>query len=238
MNVEQKRMTVFAPHPDDETFSCGGTIAKRISEGYDVSIVIMTDGRYAFLKMLNIAFDPTPEELKEIRKEEVKRAAKILGVSEENLIFLDFEDGSLRNNMEEAERKVIEILEMYRPIEVYFPHKSDVHPDHQATCQLLKSAVVKAGLSVSGYQYSTFHKYTRIGPIIDKAIGILRRNLIRVDISKFLSKKEAAVKEFKSEVAIISKAQKSPLTKAESLRKFLGSEELFFKTDFKNVHVI
>ncbi|MEM3769689.1 MAG: PIG-L family deacetylase [Candidatus Bathyarchaeia archaeon] len=220
---------MFAPHPDDETFGCGGTIARRVSEGYDVLIVVMTDGRYAFLKMLNIDSDPTPEELKEIRKEEVKRATKILGVPEENLIFLNFEDGTLRNSMEEAERKVTEILKMYRPVEVYFPYKSDVHPDHQAAYHIVKGAVARAGFPINGYQYSTFHKYMRLGPIIDRTLGIIRRNIIRVDVSKFLSKKEAAIKEFKSELSIISNVQKNPLIKAKDIKNYLKSKELFLK---------
>jgi LmbE family N-acetylglucosaminyl deacetylase len=36
---------VFAPHPDDEVFGCGGVMAKRIFEGYDVFVVFLTDGR-------------------------------------------------------------------------------------------------------------------------------------------------------------------------------------------------
>lgn len=219
MHIGKKRVIVFAPHPDDETFSCGGTIARRVNEGYDVLIVVMTDGRYAFLKILNIDSDPTPEELKEIRKGEVKRAAKILGVPEGNLIFLDFEDGSLQNNMEEAERRVTEILKLHSPVEVYFPYKSDVHPDHQAARRIVRGALAKSGLSISCYQYSTFHKYMRLGPMIDRALGIIRRNIIRVDVSMFLSKKEAAIKEFKSELAIISKVQKYPLIKAKDIKK-------------------
>jgi LmbE family N-acetylglucosaminyl deacetylase len=223
------KVIVFAPHPDDETFGCGGTIAKKIAEGYEVLIVVMTDGRYAFLKMLNIDTDPTPEELKEIRKEEAKRAAKILGVSEENLIFLDFEDGKLQDNVDEAERKVIEILKIHRPVEVYFPYKSDVHPDHRATRRIVKDACAKSGLSTICYQYSTFHKYMRLGPIIDRALGILRHNIIRVDVSMFLSRKKAAIKEFKSELAIISRAQKYPLIKDKDVKKILRSKELFFR---------
>ena len=46
------------------------TIAKRIREGYEVLIVVMTDGKYAFSKVLGINSDPSPEELKEIRRDE------------------------------------------------------------------------------------------------------------------------------------------------------------------------
>jgi len=68
-----KKLVVFAPHPDDETLGCGGTIAKRVREKWEVLIVIMTDRKYAFHKVLdNVYSAPIPEQLKEIRKKEVK----------------------------------------------------------------------------------------------------------------------------------------------------------------------
>ncbi|MGQ9539366.1 MAG: PIG-L deacetylase family protein [Candidatus Bathycorpusculaceae bacterium] len=221
----KKKVLVFAPHPDDETWGCGGTIAKRISEGYDVLIVVMTDGRYAFLKILGIEKDPTPEELKEIRKEEVKKATRILGVPEENLIFLDFVDGTLQENIEEAERMVTSILQEHKPVEVYFPYKNDCHPDHQAAYKIVKKSLAKLGLQTREYQYSIMHKYARLGPIIDRALSFFKHNMIKVDISAFLSTKEKAVHEFKSELKTISKEQSNPLTK--NVKKYLKKEELF-----------
>jgi len=70
----KKKIVVFAPHPDDETWGCGGTIAKKLREGYEILIVVMTDGRYAFKKVLGIDSDPTPEELKEIKKRRNKKS--------------------------------------------------------------------------------------------------------------------------------------------------------------------
>ena len=35
---------VFAPHPDDETLGCGGTILKKRSLGAPVEVVFLTDG--------------------------------------------------------------------------------------------------------------------------------------------------------------------------------------------------
>lgn len=221
----KKRIIVFAPHPDDETLGCGGTIAKKISEGYEVSIVVMTDGRYAFLKMLNIDSDPTPEELKEIRKEEVERATGILGVPEENLVFLDFVDGTLENNEEKAEEEIIGLLRNH-PVEVYFPYKNDSHPDHRAAYRIVRNSIRKLGISTLTYQYSIGQKYSRIGPIIDSLLNLLKHNMVRVDISKFLPLKEAAVKEFKSELETLSSRQQKPIT--VDVKKFLNSKETFY----------
>jgi len=221
-----KRIIVFAPHPDDETLGCGGTVAKRISEGYEVLIVVMTDGKYAFSEVLGINSDPSPEELKQIRREEVKRAVKNLGVPEENIIFLDFEDGKLKENSKEAEEKVTQILKENCPAETYFPYEKDDHTDHRATNRIIRNSIRKLGLPILKYQYSIYQRYSRVGPIVDKLLNFFKRNMIQVDISEFLSLKEVAMKEFKSETTIISSNQESPiLTKIKS---FLKNKETFY----------
>jgi LmbE family N-acetylglucosaminyl deacetylase len=224
--LSKKKILVFAPHPDDETFGCGGTIVKRISEGYEVLIVVMTDGRYAFLYMLGVDSDPTPEELKEIRKEEVKRATKILGVPEEDLIFLDFVDGSLESNKEKVEEKVTEIISKNRPVEVYFPYKKDCNQDHRAAYQILKNSIRKLDIFTLTYQYSITHKYARVGPILDAFLGFFKRNMVRVDISKFLLIKEAAAKEFKTELTPVWSRQHKPMV--HGIKKFLKDKEIFY----------
>jgi len=222
-----KRIMVFAPHPDDETFGCGGTIAKKISEGYDVLIVIMTDGRYAFLNVFGIDSDPTPEQLKHIRREEVKRAVKILGVPEKNLIFLDFVDGTLESCEREAERRVTDILRKYPPDEAYFPYKRDGHPDHQTTYRIVKNSIKKLGISSKKYQYSITHKYARIGCIIEAFLNcFIKRRRIHVDISKFLHLKKLAIKEFKSEITAISRRQQKAVMC--NIHKFLKTKEEFY----------
>ena len=222
----QKKITVFAPHPDDETLGCGGTIAKRISEGYDVVIVVLTDGRHAFSKILGIYSDPSPEDVKRMRKEEVKRAVKILGVQKKNLIFLDFEDGTLEKNWKKLEERIIQIIEKNSPVEVYFPYEKDVHLDHRVTNRAVRNAIENLGIAVKKYQYSISQKYSRIGPIIDKMLNIFKHNIVHVDISRFHSVKTAAVREFKSEMEIVSSKQQRRLM--NNVEKFLNHEETFY----------
>jgi len=224
--LDKKSMIVFAPHPDDETFGCGGTIAKRLSEGYVVLIVVLTDGRYAFSALFGIDAEPTSDELKEIRKAEVRRATEILGVSDKNLLFLDYEDGTLDKNFNEVKGKIIEILAKNTPEEVYYTYVKDIHIDHRITRLLVRDSVRDLGLGTRKYQYSIVRKYARVGPAIDKLFDLFRHNMIRVDISKFLSLKEAALKEFKSEVTTISRKQPRPIM--EDIEMFLRGKETFF----------
>jgi len=223
---KKRRIIVFAPHPDDETLGCGGTIAKKLAEGYQVIIVVMTDGRFLLLKSFRIDYDPSPEQVKEIRRGEVLRATKILGVPKENVIFLDFVDGTLKENEEVAEEKVAEILERYAPSEVYFPFERDAHLDHQATNRIVRRAVENLGIKIMMYRYTIMHKAARFGPLIEFLASIFKRDRIYIDVSEFLPLKKEAVKEFKSELTAISPKQSKP--HAKDFKKFLKKRETFY----------
>jgi LmbE family N-acetylglucosaminyl deacetylase len=221
-----KKIVVFSPHPDDETLGCGGTIAKKLSEGYEVVVVYMTDGRHAFRDLFNIRSEPTPDELKEIRKEEAVTAASILGLQEENLTFLDFEDGVLEQKTAEAQEQVTKILSKHLPVEVYFPSEKDFHPDHRATNKTVRSSITQLDLLTLKYQYSIAQRYLHINPLVDTLLNIFKHNLIHVDISEFLPLKETAIKEFRSQITIMSAKQKRPIV--ANIKRFLKSKESFY----------
>jgi glycosyltransferase involved in cell wall biosynthesis len=45
LKFSEKSAMVFAPHQDDETFGCGGMIARKKEQGIPVAIAFLTDGR-------------------------------------------------------------------------------------------------------------------------------------------------------------------------------------------------
>jgi LmbE family N-acetylglucosaminyl deacetylase len=202
-----KRIIIFAPHPDDETIGCGGTIVKKMREGFEVTIVLLTDGRH---DKCGAALGLNAEQVKKARSEEFENATAILGVARENLLKLDFEDTTLKKHEEEAKARVVEILRKYPPVEAYFPLLREAHPDHQVTNRIVRASVRSLGLPCRKYQFPLKHKYSlRVGPYIEKALGLIERNMIKVDISDFLYLKEKAWQEYK--VIIASSRQKEPL---------------------------
>jgi len=220
----RKRMIVFSPHPDDGALGCGGTIAKRVSEGFEVYVVMLTDGRHAFTKKLGISSEPSPEEVKQIRKDEFMKASRTLGVPEKNLLFFDFEDGTLEKHEREAEEKTMEIMEKYWPADMYYPFRRDCHPDHRATNRIVRYALQQLKYAGS-YEYTITHTYAHLGPVVEKFLSILRRDEVEEDISAFLSLKERVLDEYKSEITIIASKQKEPLR--TSVKKFLKKKEIF-----------
>jgi LmbE family N-acetylglucosaminyl deacetylase len=221
-----KKVIVFAPHPDDETFGCGGTMAKKISEGYEVLVVILTDGRNAFSSVLNVESNPSPEEVKHIRKGEATQAMNVLGLPIANLVFLEFYDGKLKAYEKEVKEKILEILEKFPPFEVYYPIERDGHPDHQVANRILRSCFNKPGLKPIRYQYSISHKLKRLGPRIERAFDIYNDCIVDVDISEYLDIKKKACDMFKSEISIISNRQKRPVVQGFS--RFLKDKERFY----------
>jgi N,N'-diacetylchitobiose non-reducing end deacetylase len=94
---------IFA-HPDDEALGPGGTIAK-FAEEREVYLVCITDGSEGMGKGSKLA---------EIRKKELLRSSKILGVKK--VEFLNYKDGSLCNSLyHEIAQKLTDILNKYGP---------------------------------------------------------------------------------------------------------------------------
>jgi LmbE family N-acetylglucosaminyl deacetylase len=147
-----KKAIVFAPHPDDETLACGGTIAKKLSEGYELFVAFVTDGRHC-LTDLGVYSRPTPFEMKEIRRKEAFRAAKVLGIKKENLLLLDFEDGTLEKHRKQFQERTVEILNNVSPEEVFFPQEKEYNVDHRITNLTVRKAIEALGIHPIQYQY-------------------------------------------------------------------------------------
>ena len=134
------RVVVLAPHMDDEVLGCGGTIARHVQAGAEVSVIFLTDGRYGS-NSLSALTEPERRRrqraLIDIRKEEARQAADILGVK--HISFLDAEDGRLRADST-APARLRSALDRVRPQVLYLPFLLENHVDHSAATRLLMAA--------------------------------------------------------------------------------------------------
>ena len=210
---------VFAPHPDDETLGCGGTIAKKTNEGYDVHIVYMTNGENSHQEILGIVLNPSPQEVSRIRQAEAERAAKLLGVNHGNLIFLNFEDGTLEKATEPARERVLNILEKLQPIEIYYPGETELHGDHRFTSIIVKDSINMLRIKPKLYKYI-------IWPSKGQNKKELKNEVVS-DISKFAHTKQLAIQEYKSQTTMFSKTQRRPILSNRFLKKFQRNSEKF-----------
>ena len=211
------RMIVFAPHPDDETLACGGTIIRKIQEGFDVHVVVMMDGRHSHDVTLGLA-EPSPETIAEIRATEFSEATRVLGVNLSNLILLGFEDGKLREQMSEARERTVRILREVRPVEIYMPYRDDANEDHRTTYEIVAGSVREADLLPKMYEYSVWN-------------GKLPRPGLKVfvmDIHGELGRKIEAISKYKSQISKCFPKQEKAVLSEEFVNMFRSERETFY----------
>ena len=121
--LERGKILVFAPHPDDETLGCGGTLALLRQNGCAVKVVFVTDGGGA---------GGLPDGSVAIRRKEAAAALNVLGV--DDMAFLDEPDGSFHNTPK-FEEYVFELFRQFRPDWIFLPSVLDYHRDHVAIAQ-------------------------------------------------------------------------------------------------------
>jgi LmbE family N-acetylglucosaminyl deacetylase len=134
-------LAIYA-HPDDEAFSTGGALACYAASGVDVYLVCATRGEAGEISDPSFA---TPENLGEVREDELRCAAETMGVKE--LIFLDYRDSGMEGTPENehpdafinaAPEQVVPtlvgIIRRLRPkvVVTFEPNGVYGHPDHIA----------------------------------------------------------------------------------------------------------
>ena len=126
-----KRHLVIAPHPDDETLGCGGTLLRARSKGDDIFWLIMT--------CISEAQGFSPERVSS-RAAEIERVSTAYGFAE--TICLDFPTTTLDAiPMAEIVGAISEAVVRIKPTDIYLPYRRDAHTDH--------AAVFDASMSVS-----------------------------------------------------------------------------------------
>ncbi len=104
-------LAVFA-HPDDETFICGGTLAKYAAEGHNVILVCATLGEMG--RRMGVPPAATRETIGTLRRQELAAACSMLSVSDLRLLHL--------------RDKTLEIQPFDRLVSALETHMKDVRP--------------------------------------------------------------------------------------------------------------
>ncbi|WP_074432538.1 mycothiol conjugate amidase Mca [Corynebacterium jeddahense] len=146
-------------HPDDESSKGAATMAKYAAEGNRVKVVTCTDGRRG--DVLNPAMDRPGvlENILEVRREEMARAAEALGVEH---VWLGYEDSGLPEGdplpplpagsfaVQDPQAVAVKIVEQVRDFKphviiTYDENGGYPHPDHLMVHAVSMIAWDKAG---------------------------------------------------------------------------------------------
>lgn len=184
------KVLAIGAHPDDIEYYAGGTLAKMIDEGHEVVFVVATDGRNGADGEIEI------EELIGIRKKEQEKSAKVIGVKK--VIHLDYEDGSLEDNIKGLKQDLLDILVKEQPSIVFTfdPQKQyilheDFHPDHRSL------AVAALDVIMIDYTLPKKAKLRLKRPRV--FLYNAHKTNKKIDISTHLLKKKSAIKTFASQ---------------------------------------
>jgi LmbE family N-acetylglucosaminyl deacetylase len=134
------RVMVVTAHPDDPEFGAGGTIAKLVKEGREVTYVIVTNGNKGSSDR-----SVTPAHLARIREEEQQNAARVLGVA--RVEFLGYEDGEVEDTRS-LRLDITRQIRRWRPDLIITQHPSRTttnffgwHRDHRITAGVVLDCV-------------------------------------------------------------------------------------------------
>lgn len=200
-----KEVLVVAPHPDDETLGCGGTLLKHVQRGDKIHWLIFTaiseDNGYSRAQI-------------DKRNCEITAVAQAYGFSSVQQLQLPttrLDTLPLGDMIAQASQ----IMNQIRPEILYLPFPGDVHSDHRIVFEVMMACTkqfrypwVRRVLAYETLSETDFG----INPIIDHF-----RSNVFIDISEFLERKieimniyQGEFKEFpfpRSEQAVRSLAQ-------------------------------
>lgn len=180
------KILVIAPHPDDETLGCGGTLLRHKAEGDEIHWLIMTKMNKDIVK----------ENIFNKRKQEIKQVSK-------RYSFDSFKEANfLTTELDAIPKKMIidTISDYFKEIEpnvVYLPYANDVHTDHQV--------IVDAAMAcLKSFRYPYIKKVRSYETISETEFTIKENTVFQpnlwIDISNFLEEKLEIMKLYESEI--------------------------------------
>lgn len=203
-----KRILVIAPHPDDETLGCGGTILKHIKRGDKVSWCIVTLGNK------NMGHDT--KHMKDWNNiiEKVQKKYKF-----SNVYKLKLPTGEIdRIPLFKLINLLKKVIKTEKPDIIYTNFSHDIHSDHQ----IIYNATVSA---VKNFNFPNIKKILMYETISETEYATNVENIsfnpnYFIDITPFIEKKINIFKIYKTEV--MKENYPRSLSNIKALAKYRG----------------
>ena len=183
-----KNILVIAPHPDDETLGCGGTLLRHIDEGNKVYWLLGTtikEGQGFSSDRVNS------------RQKEIKKVSEMYGFAGyKQLDFNTTELDQVPRNI--LVQQISEYVNEVKPNTIYLPYRNDVHSDH---AQIFDASVA----CTKSFRYPFVRKVCVYETLSETEFGMrtddsgFKPNMW-VDISNYLERKIEIMKIFESEL--------------------------------------
>ncbi len=146
---KQAKILVIAPHPDDETLGCGGTLALLRQQGCTVKVIIVADGKQGDPQ----GYLSPGTDIVRHRQQESLAAMHILGIEE--VTFLGQPDGQVQYTSE-LSKLLLDCLSKESADWLFIPSLLDYHRDHVAISLAIVEAWQQHGCRERLFLYETW----------------------------------------------------------------------------------
>ena len=207
------KLLFIAPHADDETLGCGGTMLKYKSKGDEIYWLLVTGMSEA---------NGYSKERIEKRATEIETVAQSYGITQR--FELNLPPAGLDTlALSDIVVRFSDVIEKVQPNAVYVPYRNDAHSDHKivfdaamATTKLFRYPYIKEVIA-----YETISE-TEYG--LKPEDGGFRPNLFE-NVSQFVEKKLAIMSHYESEMGVFPFPRSCEAI--EALTKLRGAQSNF-----------
>ncbi len=204
----KNKIVIIAPHPDDETLGCGGTILRHVEMGDEVHWVIVTG--------MSEKCGFAPEKIA-ARKIEIEKVGSLLGI--EKIHEMGYPPARLDSVAKsELVEKAGEIFAKVEPNIIFAPYWGDIHSDHEIVFDMFASCT-------KWFRYPFVKKILAYETLSETELSLKPESKFQpncfVDISGHLERKLSILAIYKSELGQFPFPRSSESVKA--LAAFRGT---------------
>lgn len=229
--MRDTNILVISAHAADFVWRSGGTIAKYIKNGANVSLVILSYGARGESNDLWKMENQTLENVKKIRDEEIQKAAEIIGVKE--MEIWDYQDYPMMFDDERLDRLVKKIREV-RPHHIITHSFGDAfNPDHEGVARFVHQASVcatSAGVRIEGYPNIPQTRIFGFEPHQSEISGF--KPEVIIDITETFEIKKAAMQCFETQGHLIEYYGDRAKMRGNHARRISGNKTYKFAESF------
>lgn len=232
--IQGKRVLVVSAHAADYVWRAGGTIAKYVQGGAEVSVVVLSLGVRGESNDLWKTNGQTEENVARIRLSETKAAAEILGIKD--IEFWNLKDYPILFD-EELQERTIRKIRTVRPNIILTHDKFDIlNPDHNHVHEFVFQCSVMSnsnGVITSGLDPSRQMEIYCFEPHQTELSNYKPTHLI--DITDTYETKVRAMNCFKAQGHLIEYYTHRASMRGNHARRLSGSKEYRYAESFSAV---
>lgn len=174
-DISNKDALILAPHPDDESLGCGGSIIKHVNAASRIKVIFLTSGDKGDFE------NRFGENYINIRKQCAFNAMEALGVKD--FEFWEYGDRQIGLLKDEIESRLVKTLHDFNPSLLYAPSPLEAHPDHRASFEIAWRAA----------------KISKVTLVLYEVLMAVYPNIL-VDITNEIEQKKLAIEKYFTEL--------------------------------------